>query len=395
MITTSSDIESSSCLDIEDLTKTNAIVGCDMEDSIMLQNLVEVIGFQRKNIKHIAQSSFDDFAKALSTGNIKAAFFWTPYAEVFLAKYCKGFKSWGPNQAMVRLWGSGKFKRMKDDLLSFPECSSSTIDVTMKRGIGPGPFSGLFILSGTVSAVAILITVIRPMRRGWERLVQGMLMGRGLWALKALFLYISSSDLIDGYGTPASWIVTSYEIAFVGEINTFTRRAKANVPCALPANDKTTMGNESSTSYMSRQMYEIGSLIGNYLGLKPGTSVHEESDRISSDLDIVNFNLNNRNPNSKTGGIIQMTATLLFSTSKSLHYYTELSIAVPVRSIPSQFLNISHDDKSHNEAQITGFWIDLFKEAIAVMPINTTYKLVPFYGSDDQLFETPARRVSL
>ncbi|KAA3457461.1 glutamate receptor 3.6-like isoform X2 [Gossypium australe] len=324
MITTSSDTESSSCLDIEDLKKTNAIVGCDMEDSIMLQNLVEYIGFQRKNIKHIPQSSIDDYAKALSTGKIKAAFFWAPYSGLFLAKYCKGFRSWGPNrnlrgsslifprgspfapvlsEAMLRLCGSGKFKRMKDDLLSFPECSSSTIDVTMKRGIGPGPFSGLFILSGTASAVALLITVIRRMRRRWERLVQGMLMGRGLWALKALFLYISSLDLIDG-------------------------RAKVNVLCALPAKDKTTMGNDSSTSYMSRQMYEIASLIDNYLWLKPGTSVYEESDRISSDLDTVTFNLNSRNPTSKTTGIIQMAATLSFSTSKPLHYYTELSIAV-------------------------------------------------------------------
>ncbi|KAK5843603.1 hypothetical protein PVK06_006060 [Gossypium arboreum] len=181
-------------------------------------------------------------------------------------------------------------------------------------------------------------------------------------ALKALYLYISLPDLIDEYGTPASWIVTSYEIAFVGEINTFTRRAKANVLCALPAKDKTTMGNESSTSYMSN---------------KPGKSVYEESDRISSDLDIVTFNLNSRNPTPNTGGIIQMAATLSFSTSKLVHYYTE------------------EDEKNHNEAQVTGFSIDLFKEAIAVMPINTTYKLVPFYGSDDQLFETLARRVSL
>ncbi|KHG20376.1 Uncharacterized protein F383_26084 [Gossypium arboreum] len=208
MITTSSDTESSSCLDIEDLKKTNAIVGCDMEDSIMFNHLVEYIGFQRKNIKHIAQSSIDDYAKALSTGKIKAAFFWAPYSGLFLAKYCKGFRSWCPNrnlrgssfifprdspfapymsEAMVRLCGSGKFKRMKDDLLSFPECSSSTIDVTMKRGIGPGPFSGLFILSGTASAVAILITVIQPMRRRWE-VGSRMLMGRGLWVwLTTLF----------------------------------------------------------------------------------------------------------------------------------------------------------------------------------------------------------------
>ncbi|KAK5843605.1 uncharacterized protein LOC128289427 [Gossypium arboreum] len=197
---------------------------------------------------------------------------------------------------------------------------------------------------------------------------------------------------------PILCTVTSYENAFVVEINTFTKRAKANVLCALPAKDKATMGNESSTSYMSRHMYEIAreiaSLIGNYLWMKPETSVYEEYDRIS-DLDIVTFNLNSRNPTPNTGGIIQMAATLSFSTSKPVHYYTEISIAVLVRSIPMQFLNISQDEKNHNEAHITGFWIDLFKEAIAVMPINTTYKLVPFYGSDDQLFMALARRVSL
>ncbi|XP_017621015.1 glutamate receptor 3.1-like isoform X2 [Gossypium arboreum] len=194
---------------------------------------------------------------------------------------------------------------------------------------------------------------------------------------------------------PILCTVTSYETAFSAEINAFTRRAKANVLCALPAIDKATMGNESSTSYMSRHMYEIAreiaSLIGHYLWLKPGTTVYEESDGIS-DLDIVTFNLNSRNPTPNTGGIIQMAATLSFSTSKPVHYYTEISIAVPVRSIPMQFLNISQDEKNHNEAQIKGFWIDLFKEAVAVMPINTTYKLVPFYGSDDQLFKALARR---
>ncbi|KAL1060890.1 hypothetical protein V6Z11_1Z061600 [Gossypium hirsutum] len=153
---TSSDTESSSYLDIEIIKKTNATMGCDMEDSIMLQHLVEVIGFQRKNIKHIAQSSFDDYAKALSTENIKATFFWTPYAEVFLAKYCKGFRAWSPSHGL--------------------------------RGIRPGLFSGFFILLGSVSAIALVIMVIRLLRRRWERLVQGMLMGRDLWVwLTTLF----------------------------------------------------------------------------------------------------------------------------------------------------------------------------------------------------------------
>nr|KJB17926.1 hypothetical protein B456_003G024800 [Gossypium raimondii] len=183
MITTSSDTESSSCLDIEDLKKTNAIVGCDMEDSIMLQHLVESIGFQTKNIKHIAQSSIDDYAKALSTGNIKAAFLWAPYSSLFL------IFSWGSpivsdmSEAILRLYESGKIKQMKDYLLSFPECQSSTIDGTMKRGIGLGPFSGLFILSGTTSAIVMLIVVIRQMRKRWEEVIQGMLMGKELWVV--------------------------------------------------------------------------------------------------------------------------------------------------------------------------------------------------------------------
>ncbi|TYJ47255.1 hypothetical protein E1A91_A02G175500v1 [Gossypium mustelinum] len=189
---TSSDTESSSYLDIEIIKKTNATMGCDMEDSIMLQHLVEVIGFQRKNIKHIAQSSFDDYAKALSTENIKAAFFWTPYAEVFLAKYCKGFRAWSPShglrEAIELLIQSGKLKQMKEDMLSLSYCSSSTNDGTMKRGIGPGLFSGFFMLLGSVSAIVLVIMVIRLLRRRWERLVQGMLMGRDLWVwLTTLF----------------------------------------------------------------------------------------------------------------------------------------------------------------------------------------------------------------
>ncbi|KAH1113514.1 hypothetical protein J1N35_006892 [Gossypium stocksii] len=202
---TSSDTEASPCwLDIKNLKKTNAIVGCDMKHSIMFQYLVEVIGIQKKNIKHIAQSSFDNYAKALSTGIIKAAFFWTPDDRFFLAKYCKSFGNPNCNRhgsSIVFQRGSSfvneipeavlGFKQMKEedlDMLSLSDCSSSTSDGTMKRGIGPGPFSGLFILSGLASTIALLITVFRLLRRGWERLVQGMLMGRGIWVwLSTLF----------------------------------------------------------------------------------------------------------------------------------------------------------------------------------------------------------------
>ena len=155
---------------------------------------------------------------------------------------------------------------------------------------------------------------------------------------------------------PILCTVTNYETAFTAEINEFTKRTKATVLCALPAKAPT-MENESSTSYMSRHMYEItrqiASLIGHYQWLKPGTTVFEESDRVS-DLDIVTFNLNSRHPTQNVGGIIQMAATLSFSTTRPLQYFTELSIAVPVRSIPSQFVNTSHDENHRSEERRVG-----------------------------------------
>ncbi|PPR86584.1 hypothetical protein GOBAR_AA34101 [Gossypium barbadense] len=176
---------------------------------------------------------------------------------------------------------------------------------------------------------------------------------------------------------PILCTVTNYETTFSAETNLFTRRVKANVLCALPAKGKATTGNESSTSYMSRHKYgiasELASLIGGYLWLKPGTVVYGQCDRIS-DLDIVAFDLNSRNPTPNAGGIIEMAATLSFSTSKPVHYYTELGISAPVRSNLSEFVSISPDEKNHKNTQLTGFWIDIFKKATAIMATDTTRK---------------------
>lgn len=172
---------------------------------------------------------------------------------------------------------------------------------------------------------------------------------------------------------PILCTVTIYEATSSAETDVFTRRVKANVHCELPA----TTGNESSTSYMSRHKYgiasEIASLIGGYLWLKPGTVVYGQCDRIS-DLDIVAFDLNSRNPTPNAGGIIEMAATLSFSTSKTIHYYTELGISAPVRSNLSKFVSISPDEKNLKNAQLTGFWTDIFKKATAIMTTDTTRK---------------------
>ncbi|XWS41911.1 hypothetical protein CRYUN_Cryun17cG0122800 [Craigia yunnanensis] len=90
-IVTSSQAESSD-INIDSLKKTNAAIASD-GNSFTVSYLVKSLGFKRKNIRNIA--SVDDCAKALSSGNIKAAFLLMPDAKVFLAKYCRAFTKSG------------------------------------------------------------------------------------------------------------------------------------------------------------------------------------------------------------------------------------------------------------------------------------------------------------
>lgn len=72
-------------IDVNSMKWRNAAIGCDGQ-SQTIYYLVKVLGFKRRNIRVIA--SIDNYAEALSSGNIKAAFLLTPYAEVLLAKHC-------------------------------------------------------------------------------------------------------------------------------------------------------------------------------------------------------------------------------------------------------------------------------------------------------------------
>ena len=77
-----------SVVDIETLRQTNATVGCNFHSFIM-RYLNNVLQISPDNIKTL--SSIDDYPKAFDNGEIQAAFFITPHAKVFLAKYCKGY----------------------------------------------------------------------------------------------------------------------------------------------------------------------------------------------------------------------------------------------------------------------------------------------------------------
>ncbi|XP_021685999.2 glutamate receptor 3.2 isoform X2 [Hevea brasiliensis] len=175
--------------DVDVLKRMDAMIGCD-GSSLIVQYLVKVIRFKPQNIKTIASS--DDYAKALASGDIKAAFILMPHAKVFLGKYCSGFTISGPtyklggfgfvfqkgyslasdmSQAIYRLSESGELQRMEEDMLSSNNCSVSLSDANVTSSLGPEPFLGLFIMSGGASTIALLITLICLLRRHWDSII--------------------------------------------------------------------------------------------------------------------------------------------------------------------------------------------------------------------------------
>jgi hypothetical protein len=78
---------------VEELLNSNAVVGY-CTGSYMERYLAEVLKFKSQNLKHFrsAENYFEGFEDKI----ISAAFLGTPYAKIFLAKYCNSFIQIGP-----------------------------------------------------------------------------------------------------------------------------------------------------------------------------------------------------------------------------------------------------------------------------------------------------------
>ncbi|WCJ31136.1 glutamate receptor 2 [Euphorbia peplus] len=182
-VLTNTNAAPSLAMDINELKRTNAVVGSD--GSLFIDHyLVEVLDFKPWNIRSI--SSSNEYAKALSTGDIKAAFILTPYAKVIVAEYCNSFALSGPtyklggfgfvfqkgsalaldmSQAILRLNENGELQTMEERMLSSFNCSSiSPYAAKRTQSLGAAPFLGLFVVSGCASAIALLITLIHQFR---------------------------------------------------------------------------------------------------------------------------------------------------------------------------------------------------------------------------------------
>ncbi|KAL5558846.1 hypothetical protein UlMin_035057 [Ulmus minor] len=196
--------------DIETLQRMNAPVGCN-GNSFIIRYLVNVLNFKQENIVKI--STMDDYPEYFAKGDIAAAFLGAPHAKVFLAKYCKGYMIAGPlyhlgglgftfpkgsplaidiSESILELTESGEVGKMEKALLSSFNCSSS-LNLGSGISIGPEPFSGLFRISGCISAIAFLVTSVRLVTNyvdSWSCIYNLVLIIRGFWR----WVYLNSRD---------------------------------------------------------------------------------------------------------------------------------------------------------------------------------------------------------
>ncbi|XP_027351208.1 glutamate receptor 2.8-like [Abrus precatorius] len=171
-----------SVLDIETLQKTNSPVGCD-GNSFIVKYLTDVLKFKHENIRKI--KSISDYPAAFQNKDIKAAFFVSPHAKVFLAMYsCKGFIKAGNtlklggfgfvfpkgsnlaidiSEALLKVIESGEIEQLEKYMLSRgtkANCSPSEKKEKDGSSIGLQPFLGLFCICSTIAILALLYNMI-------------------------------------------------------------------------------------------------------------------------------------------------------------------------------------------------------------------------------------------
>ncbi|KAL2965371.1 hypothetical protein AAZX31_16G058000 [Glycine max] len=171
-----------SVLDIQTLQERNSPVGCD-GNSFIVNYLTDVLEFKPENIRKI--NSLRDYPEAFQNKDIEAAFFVSPHAKVFLAKYsCHGLIKAGNtfrlggfgfvfpkgsilatdiSEALLKVIENGKAEQLETDMLSIEgNASCSPLESKAKDGSPTGfqPFLVLFCICFTVAILALLYNTI-------------------------------------------------------------------------------------------------------------------------------------------------------------------------------------------------------------------------------------------
>ncbi|XP_057963620.1 glutamate receptor 2.5-like [Malania oleifera] len=172
--------------DVELLKNTNANIGY-CKGSFVEKYLKDVLHFPHMKLKKF--TSPEEYAQALESREIAAAFMEAPLAKLFLAKYCKSFALAGPtykvggfgfafskgsplvadmSQALLNFSESGKLRELEHNVTGSQECVNSTnscMDNENCSRLSPSSFWVLFVMTGGTSTLALVIYAIHHRRK--------------------------------------------------------------------------------------------------------------------------------------------------------------------------------------------------------------------------------------
>ncbi|XP_076949381.1 glutamate receptor 2.7-like [Bidens hawaiensis] len=197
-----------------DLQRSNAFVGCN-RNSFIIPYMVNVLNFKPEKIRQI--NSIDDYDSAFKKGDISAAFFVVPHANVFLKNYCHSYEKFGHthklggfgfvfrkgsplvddiSKAVLKVTQSGEVNTLEDNMLSsFSNCSGSAQDQSGgSTGLDLGIFAGLFMISGSISTFVFLTALARVVVNHWEPIQTNIYLIARIGNLWRMLLHIRIID---------------------------------------------------------------------------------------------------------------------------------------------------------------------------------------------------------
>ncbi|CAI9784239.1 unnamed protein product [Fraxinus pennsylvanica] len=167
---------------IETLKTNKAVIGYSRK-SFVRGYLEGPLGFKSSNIRNF--TSTDEYARALRSGAIAAAFLEAPVAKLFVAKYCKSFIIAGPtyqvggygfafpkgslllpdiDEALLNVRENGVLKDLEQRLIASEQCVDIQSD-NESASLSPQNFFVLFIITGVTSSTSLLIYYFRAKDR--------------------------------------------------------------------------------------------------------------------------------------------------------------------------------------------------------------------------------------
>ncbi|KAK9080205.1 hypothetical protein SSX86_001880 [Deinandra increscens subsp. villosa] len=194
-----------------DLQRSNAFVGCNT-NSFIVHYLENVLKYKSEKIKEF--SSIDGYDRAFKKGEISAAYFVAPHANVFLAKYCRGYERIGHtyklggfgfmfrkgsplvediSKAVLKVTQNGDVNTLEENMLkSLSNCSELDQDKSRGSiGLDPGLFTGLFMISGSISAFVFFTALARVVINHWESIqINLILVARRIRDWRTMLLWI-------------------------------------------------------------------------------------------------------------------------------------------------------------------------------------------------------------